>query len=203
MKNAAKIIGRAFTVLAFFMVLCGLAYTLVITGAAQVLFPAQANGSVVEVDGKTYGSALLGQSFTGDEYLWGRIQNLDTGTFTDGEGSPVLYAWASNKSPAGAELEALVAGRVERLRAANPAMDESAIPVDLVTCSGSGLDPDISPAAAEYQVARVAAARGLSEDAVRAVLGRYTTGRLLGLFGEPRVNVLKVNLALDGILKEG
>ena len=188
MKNAAKIIGRAFTVLAFFMVLCGLAYTLVITGAAQILFPAQANGSVVEVDGRTYGSALLGQSFTG--------------TFTDADGKAVLYAWASNKSPAGAELEALVAGRVARLRAANPAMDETAIPVDLVTCSGSGLDPDISPAAAEYQVARVAAARGLSEDAVRAVVGRYTTGRFLGLFGEPRVNVLKVNLALDGILKE-
>ena len=203
MKKAGKVIGRAVVFLLAMTILCGFAYTLVITGIAQAVFPGQADGSVVEVNGKTYGSALLGQQFTGDEYLWGRIMNLDTGTFTGEDGSPVLYAWASNLSPASSEYEALVAERVEQLRRANPAMDETAIPVDLVTCSGSGLDPAISPDAAEYQVARVAAARGIGEDEVREIIARYTTGRLLGVFGEPTVNVLKVNLALDGILTEG
>lgn len=201
MKAAANIMGRAFLVFAFFMALCGLGYTLVMTGAAQLLFPSAANGSVIEVDGKTYGSSLLGQSFTGDEYLWGRIMNLDTGSFTDEAGNPVLYARPSNLTPAGAELEALVAQRVERLQAANPAMEGVPIPVDLVTCSGSGLDPEISPDAADYQIQRVAGARGMSTEEVQAVIDSCTTGRFLGVLGEPRVNVLKVNLMLDGILE--
>ena len=112
-----------------------------------------------------------------------------------------MYAVPSNISPASEEYEELVAERVEKLRAANPDMDDTAIPVDLVTCSGSGLDPDISPAAAEYQVARIAKARGISEQQVRDIVEKCTTGRWLGLLGEERVNVLKVNLMLDGILQ--
>ena len=165
------------------------------------MFPDQATGSIiVGNDGKRYGSELLAQEFTGENYMWGRIMNVDTATFIGEDGEPLLYSWASNKSPAGEELEALVAERVKRLRAANPEQGDEPIPVDLVTCSGSGLDPDISPAAAEYQVQRIADARGIRPEDVQAVVDRYTTGRTFGLFGEPRVNVLKVNLALDGKL---
>lgn len=196
-----KTLLHAGGMLALMMVLCGFAYTLLITGVGQLLFPRQANGSVVEVDGRTYGSELLGQEFTGPEYLWGRIMNIDVDSFTDGNGERVMYAWASNLSPASPEYGALVAERVAALRAANPAMGGAPIPVDLVTCSGSGLDPDISPAAAEYQAARIAAARGITETEVRAAIDAATSGRLLGVFGEPRVNVLKVNLILDGILE--
>lgn len=183
------------------LVITSLIYPAVITAAARAMFPDQATGSIiVGNDGKRYGSELLAQEFTGENYMWGRIMNVDTATFTGEDGEPLLYSWASNKSPAGEELEALVAERVERLRAANPEQGDEPIPVDLVTCSGSGLDPDISPAAAEYQVQRIADARGMRPEDVQAVIDRYTTGRTFGLFGEPRVNVLKVNLALDGKL---
>lgn len=183
------------------LVITSLIYPAVITAAARAMFPDQATGSIiVGNDGKRYGSELLAQEFTGENYMWGRIMNVDTATFTGEDGEPLLYSWASNKSPAGEELEALVAERVERLRAANPEQGDEPIPVDLVTCSGSGLDPDISPAAAEYQVQRIADARGMRPEDVQAVIDRYTTDRTFGLFGEPRVNVLKVNLALDGKL---
>ncbi len=198
-----QVLLRAGGMLLAMTVLCGLLYTLLLTGVGQLIFPKQANGSVITIDGKRYGSELLAQQFTEDQYLWGRIMNLDVNSFTDEDGKPVMYAWASNLSPASPEYEALVAARVDALRAADPAMDQTAIPVDLVTCSGSGLDPEISPAAASYQVHRIAQARGMEESEVQAVIDEYTTGRFLGLFGEPRVNVLKVNLALDGILKEG
>lgn len=183
------------------LVITSLVYPAVITAAARAVFPDQATGSIiVGNDGKRYGSELLAQEFTGENYMWGRIMNVDTATFIGEDGEPLLYSWASNKSPAGEELEALVAERVKRLRAANPEQGDEPIPVDLVTCSGSGLDPDISPAAAEYQVQRIADARGIRPEDVQAVVDRYTTGRTFGLFGEPRVNVLKVNLALDGKL---
>lgn len=183
------------------LVITSLVYPAVITAAARAVFPDQATGSIiVGNDGKRYGSELLAQEFTGENYMWGRIMNVDTATFVGEDGEPLLYSWASNKSPAGEELEALVAERVKRLRAANPEQGDEPIPVDLVTCSGSGLDPDISPAAAEYQVQRIADARGIRPEDVQAVVDRYTTGRTFGLFGEPRVNVLKVNLALDGKL---
>ena len=183
------------------LVITSLVYPAVITAAARAVFPDQATGSIiVGNDGKRYGSELLAQEFTGENYMWGRIMNVDTATFIGEDGEPLLYSWASNKSPAGEELEALVAERVKRLRAANPEQGDEPIPVDLVTCSGSGLDPDISPAAAEYQVQRIADTRGIRPEDVQAVVDRYTTGRTFGLFGEPRVNVLKVNLALDGKL---
>lgn len=127
--------------------------------------------------------------------------NIDVSTYKDENGKTLMYAAPSNLSPASEKYEALVKERVEKLRAANPDMDEAAIPVDLVTCSGSGLDPHISPVAAEYQVARIAKANDMTKDEVREIIDECTDGKFLGIFGEETVNVLKVNLILDGILK--
>ncbi len=175
---------------------------MLLPGIAQLIFPDKANGSIIEVDGKKYGCELLGQQYTDDTHMWGRIMNLDVSTYKDENGKTLMYAAPSNLSPASGEYEALVAERVEKLRAANPDMDEEAVPVDLVTCSGSGLDPHISPAAAEYQVARIAKARGITEEAVQEIIEKCTDGKFLGIFGEETVNVLKVNLMLDGILED-
>ncbi len=175
-------------------------YTGVVTGFAQLIFPDKANGSIIEVDGKKYGCELLGQQYTDDGHMWGRIMNIDVSTYKDENGKTLMYAAPSNLSPASEEYEALVKERVEKLREANPDMDETAIPVDLVTCSGSGLAPHISPAAAEYQVARIAKANDMTEDEVWEIIKKCTDGKFLGVFGEETVNVLKVNLMLDGIL---
>lgn len=192
------VVFRAVGVFVILSVVCGLGYTLVVTGVAQAVFPYQANGSLIEVDGRVVGSELIGQSYEDEGHLWGRVQNV---TFVEGEGGVVrAYGAPSNLSPASDEYADLVAARVERLRAANPDADMDAVPVDLVTSSGSGLDPDISPAAAEYQVPRLASATGKSQDEIRDIIAACTTGRFLGIFGEPRVNVLKVNLMLDGVL---
>lgn len=126
--------------------------------------------------------------------------NIDVSTYKDENGKTLMYAAPSNLSPASEEYEALVKERVEKLREANPDMGETTIPVDLLTCSGSGLDPHISPAAAEYQVARIAKANDMTEDEVREIIKKCTDGKFLGVFGEETVNVLKVNLMLDGIL---
>ena len=202
MKELKSTLPKALTIFLIFTFVCGILYTGVVTGVAQLFFPEKANGSIIEVDGKKYGCELLGQQYTDDAHMWGRIMNIDVSTYKDESGHTLMYAAPSNLSPASEEYEALVAERVEKLRAANPDMDETAIPVDLVTCSGSGLDPHISPAAAEYQVARIAKANDVTEDEVRAIFEKCTDGRFLGLFGEETVNVLKVNLMLDGILEE-
>ena len=202
MKELKSTLPKALTIFLIFTFVCGILYTGVVTGVAQLFFPEKANGSIIEVDGKKYGCELLGQQYTDDAHMWGRIMNIDVSTYKDDSGHTLMYAAPSNLSPASEEYEALVAERVEKLRAANPDMDETAIPVDLVTCSGSGLDPHISPAAAEYQVARIAKANDVTEDEVRAIIEKCTDGRFLGLFGEETVNVLKVNLMLDGILEE-
>ena len=201
MKAWKQILPKALVIFLIFTVVCGIFYTGAVTGLAQLLFPDQANGSILEVDGKKYGCELLGQQYTDDAHMWGRIMNVDVSTYTDENGTAVMYAAPSNLSPASEEYAALIAERVEKLRAANPEMEEKAIPVDLVTCSGSGLDPHISPAAAEYQVARIAKANGMTEDTVQEIIERCTDGRFLGIFGEETVNVLKVNLILDGILE--
>lgn len=200
MKNNRGILLRAGKLFLIFTLLCGVVYTGAATGLAQLLFPYQANGSIIEVNGVRYGSELLGQYYTDDAHLWGRIMVLDTTTYRDENGKALLYAGPSNLSPASVEFQELVSRRAAKLRAADPDMGDAPIPEDLVTCSGSGLDPDISPAAAEYQVARVAKASGKTQEEVRAIIRKCTTGRFLGLFGEPAVNVLKVNLMLDGIL---
>ena len=190
--------SRALGVFALFTVVCGLGYTLVVTGIAQVAFPYQANGSLIKVDDKIVGSELIGQNFEDGDHMWGRIQNVSV--VEDENGELMAYSAPSNLSPASEEYQELVDARVEKIRAANPDADMDAVPVDLVTCSGSGLDPEISPDAAEYQVPRLAKATGKSEDEVRDIIAQCSKGRFLGVFGEPTVNVLKVNLMLDGAL---
>ncbi len=190
--------SRALGVFALFTVVCGLGYTLVVTGIAQVAFPYQANGSLIKVDDKIVGSEPIGQNFEDEDHMWGRIQNVSIVEGEDGE--LMAYGAPSNLSPASEEYRQLVDARVKKIRAANPDADMDAVPVDLVTCSGSGLDPEISPDAAEYQVPRLAKATGKSKDEVRDIIAACTKGRFLGVFGEPTVNVLKVNLMLDGAL---
>lgn len=190
--------SRALGVFALFTIVCGLGYTLVVTGIAQVAFPYQANGSLIKVDDKIVGSELIGQNFEDEDHMWGRIQNVSV--VEDENGELMAYSAPSNLSPASEEYQEFVDARVEKIRAANPDADMDAVPVDLVTCSGSGLDPEISPDAAEYQVPRLAKATGKSEDEVRDVIAKCSKGRFLGVFGEPTVNVLKVNLMLDGVL---
>lgn len=192
------IASRALGVFALFTIVCGLGYTLVVTGVAQLAFPYQANGSLITVDGKVVGSELIGQNFDDEAHMWGRIQNVSIVEGEDGE--LMAYGTPSNLSPASEEYRQLIDARVKKIRAANPDADMDAVPVDLVTCSGSGLDPEISPDAAEYQVPRLAKATGKSEDEVHDIIAACTKGRFLGVFGEPTVNVLKVNLMLDGVL---
>lgn len=180
----------ALTMLVVLTVLTGLIYPLAVTGLAQLLFPHQANGSLVVRDGKVIGSEFIGQSFDQPKYFWSRPSAT----------SPFPYNAAassgSNLGPTNPDLLEAVKGRVAALRATDPGNDNP-IPVDLVTASGSGLDPHISLAAAAFQVARVARARGLEEGAVERLVMQYTEGRQFALLGESRVNVLKLNLALD------
>lgn len=192
------IASRALGVFALFTIVCGLGYTLVVTGVAQLAFPYQANGSLITVGGKVVGSELIGQNFDDEAHMWGRIQNVSIVEGEDGE--LMAYGAPSNLSPASEEYRQLIDARVKKIRAANPDAGMDAVPVDLVTCSGSGLDPEISPDAAEYQVPRLAKATGKSEGEVRDIIAQCTKGRFLGVFGEPTVNVLKVNLMLDGAL---
>ena len=192
------IASRALGVFALFTIVCGLGYTLVVTGVVQLAFPYQANGSLITVDGKVVGSELIGQNFDDEAHMWGRIQNVSIVEGEDGE--LMAYGAPSNLSPASEKYRQLVDARVKKIRAANSDADMDAVPVDLVTCSGSGLDPEISPDAVEYQVPRLAKATGKSEDEVREIIAQCTKGRFLGVFGEPTVNVLKVNLMLDGAL---
>jgi K+-transporting ATPase ATPase C chain len=177
-----------------FTVVTGAAYPLIVTGIAQLAFKRQANGSLVIQDQKVVGSSLIGQPFSDPKYFWSR----PSGT------SPQPYNAASssgtNQGPTNPALKEAVGGRVKALRDAGGDASAS-VPVDLVTGSGSGLDPHISPAAAEYQLARVAKARNLPEDKVRALIEQHTEGRQLGVLGEPRVNVLELNLALDAAAK--
>lgn len=175
-----------------------IAYTLVVTAAGKALFPFQAAGSIITVGGKEY-SLLLGQPFSEAHHLWGRPVSADTTTYSK-DGRPLFYAGPSNSSPATADYGARLAERTERMRRAHPARAGMPVPVELVAESGSGLDPHISPAAAEFQVERLASATGFTPDEVRHTIAMYTEGRFPGLPGEPRVHVLKVNLALDGLL---
>lgn len=201
MKNFKSSCIHSILYILLFTVICGVIFTAVITGISQLFFSEKANGSIIEVDGKKYGSELLGQQYTDDSHMWGRIMNMDTSSFTDDAGNPVMYAAPSNLSPASEEFEQLIAERVEAIQEANPEKSREPIPVDLVTCSGSSLDPGISVAAAQYQIERLAANTDYSEEEIRSIIDQCTTHKFLGLFGENYVNVLKVNLMLDDILK--
>jgi K+-transporting ATPase ATPase C chain len=187
-----KELRPALLVLAALSVVTGVIYPALITGVAAVAFPRQRVGSLVTAsDGRVLGSRLIGQPFTSPRYFWGRRSAT----------SPAFNASASsgsNYGPLNPALAQAVKDRVSALRDADPG-NTAPVPVDLVTASGSGLDPEISPAAAEYQVARVARLRGHGVDAVRAVVARHTEGRTFGVLGEPRVNVLALNLALDSL----
>jgi potassium-transporting ATPase KdpC subunit len=181
----------AIMVLVLLTLVTGVAYPLVVTGIAQAVFPFQAQGSLVVKEGKVVGSALIGQPFDDPKYFWSRPSA--TSPFADNAG----VSSGSNLSPTNPDLIKAVQGRVDALRAADPG-NTAPVPVDLVTASGSGLDPHISPAAALYQVARIARVRKLDPAAVRQLVERHVEGRSLGFLGEPRVNVLALNLALDG-----
>ena len=180
----------ALMVLLLLTLVTGVAYPLLVTGIAQAVFPSQAQGSLIVKDGKIVGSRLIGQPFDDPKYFWSRPSA--TSPFANNAGS----SSGSNLSPTNPDLVKAVQGRVDALRAADPG-NTAPVPVDLVTASGSGLDPHISPAAALYQVRRVAKARRLKPEAVRQMVERSIEGRFLGFLGEPRVNVLALNLAMD------
>jgi K+-transporting ATPase ATPase C chain len=170
----------------------GLLYPLAVTGVAQLVFPAKAKGSMIQKNGKIVGSELIGQQFSDPKYFWGRLSATGPYAYNAASSS------GSNYGPLNPALLDAVKKRVQALKAADP-QNPLPIPVDLVTSSGSGLDPHISIAAAQYQISRVARARGLSEATVRSLVGQYTQRRQLGFLGEPRVNVLELNLALDEV----
>ena len=188
-------IRAAVVVLLALTLVTGVAYPLLVTGIAQAAFPRQANGSLILRDGKPVGSRLIGQSFDDPKYFWGRLSAT-----SDSNGRALPYnggsSAGSNLGPTNPALTDEVKGRIDALKAADPD-NQAPLPVDLVTSSGSGLDPDISPAAAQYQVRRVAKARGLDEARVRSLVAEHTEDRQLGVLGEPHVNVLELNLALD------
>ncbi|NTV65482.1 MAG: potassium-transporting ATPase subunit KdpC [Oscillochloris sp.] len=174
----------------------GVLYPLAVIGVAQVAFPWQANGSLIVQDGHVRGSALIGQPFDDPKYFWGRLSATGAYPYNAFNASALAGSSGSNLGPLNPALADAVQARITALRAADPQAIPP-YPVDLVTASASGLDPQISPAAAAYQVRRVARARGLSEDRVRQLVVQYTKGRDLGFLGEPRVDVVQLNLALD------
>ena len=184
-----KMLRPALTLFFAMTVICGIVYPLAVTAIAQVAFPKQANGSLIVQNGKAVGSELIGQQFDAPRYFWGRLSAT----------TPAYNAAASSGSnfgPLNPDLKKAVQTRLDALKKADPT-NRAPVPVDLVTASGSGLDPQISPAAANYQIARVASTRNLKEDEVRKLVAQNTEGRTFGVLGEARVNVLKLNLALD------
>jgi potassium-transporting ATPase KdpC subunit len=199
MTDIVKQLRPAFAALIALTIITGVLYPLVVTGIAQVAFPFQANGSILRnASGQPIGSALIGQQFDDPKYFWGRLSATAPVPYTAFNADKLTGSSGSNYGPLNPALRDAVQARIDALKAADPS-NTLPIPVDLVTASGSGLDPQISPAAAEYQVSRIATARGLDAEKVRELVAQHTEGRTLGFLGEPRVNVLELNLALDGL----
>src|SRR5262245_19568900 len=178
---------QSLRILVVFTVITGIAYPLVITGVSQVAFKDQANGSLIVKDGKVVGSRLIGQAFSDPKYFWTRPSATSPRPYNGASSA------GSNQGPTNPALQEAVESRIKDLGGQTP------VPADLVTASGSGLDPHISPAAAQYQIPRISKARGIPEERLRELVQKYTEGRQLGGLGEPRVNVLELNLALDGL----
>lgn len=197
-----KQLRPALVALVVLTIITGVLYPLAVTGIAQVLFPAQANGSLIRLsDGRVIGSSLIGQQFDQPQYFWGRLSATGTFPYNAFNAGNLTASSGSNYGPLNDALvgpDGTIATRIKALHDADPG-NSGPIPVDLVTASASGLDPQISPAAAEYQVARVARERAISADQVRQLVVQHTEGRTFGILGEPRVNVLELNLALDGL----
>jgi K+-transporting ATPase ATPase C chain len=199
MKTSVSLeLRRGLTLLILLTVLTGGLYPLLVTGLAQVLFPHQANGSLIMRDGQVLGSELIGQPFDDPGYFWGRLSATGAFSYNAFNAETLTASSGSNYGPLNPALLEAVQARIDALKAADPGNTDP-IPVDLVTASGSGLDPHISPASALYQVPRVARERGLSEDVVRQLVAEHTQARQLGFLGEPTVNVLELNLALDAL----
>ena len=188
----ATMIRNSLMSLLLFTLLTGIIYPLVVTGIAQVIFPHQANGSIITKNGKAVGSHLIGQQFKDPKYFWGRLSATTPNPYNGGSSS------GSNLGPNNPDIMKAVQSRGDALRSADPA-NSAKIPIDLVTASASGLDPHITPAAAEYQIHRVAKARRFDEARVREAVKENTVERLFGLIGEPVVNIIKLNLALDAL----
>ena len=191
-NEITAVLRPALLLLLVMTVLTGILYPLAVTGIARVLFPGQAAGSLVQRDGQAIGSGLIGQSFTAPGHFWSRLSATTPQPYNG------TASGGSNLGPLNPALLDAVKARIAALRAADPG-NLARVPIDLVTASASGLDPDISVAAAEYQAARVARARGLPVERVRALIAAHTAGRLFAVLGEPRVNVLELNLALDAL----
>jgi K+-transporting ATPase ATPase C chain len=189
-STVTTLAGQAAGMLVVLTLITGVAYPLLVTGVANVAFPEQATGSLIVKDKKVVGSTLIGQAFEDPKHFWGRLSATTPGPYNAGAST------GSNLGPTNEALTKAAKARVDALQAADPE-NKALIPVDLVTSSASGLDPHISPAAAEYQVRRVAKARGIPEDRVRALVAKHSEGRALGFLGEPVVNVLLLNLELD------
>ncbi len=204
MKNFLHNTKRAVLVTVVLMIICGLIYPLVLTGISKVIFPRQAEGSLIRVDGKVVGAETIGQEFTEDYYMWGRPSAYHYNTYTEDENGNLVYSdgtefagvssGSNNYAPTNEALTERVENDMEKFLERNPEVKAEDIPTDLLTASGSGLDPHISPKSAQIQIPRIAEASGLSEEKVEEIVSEHTEGKLLGVFGEETVNVLMVNL---------
>ena len=204
MKNFLHNTKRAVLVTVVLMIICGLIYPLVLTGISKVIFPRQADGSLIRVDGKVVGAETIGQEFTEDYYMWGRPSAYHYNTYTEDENGNLVYSdgtefagvssGSNNYAPTNEALTERVENDMEKFLERNPEVKAEDIPTDLLTASGSGLDPHISPESAQIQIPRIAEASGLSEEKVEEIVSEHTEGKLLGVFGEETVNVLMVNL---------
>ncbi len=204
-----KIIKKSIGISIMFMVLCGLIYPLFMTGISQLIFNNKANGSMVSLDGKEVGSELIGQNFTDPRFFRGRVSAVNYNTYTEADTVPDesgkaaysgVASGSQNLAPSNDALKERVQKDIDDFLAANPGVKKEDIPTDLLTSSGSGLDPDISPESARIQIPAISKASGISEADIQKIVDKYAEGRTLGIFGEPRVNVLKVNMEIASLL---